>query len=44
MKLEISKEKIWEILIYVELNNTFINKQLEQEQITKEIGKYLAMN
>lgn len=30
--------------MYVELTNTFINKQLGQEQITKEIGKYLAMN
>lgn len=30
--------------MYVELNNTFINKQLRHEQITKEMGKYFAID
>lgn len=44
MKWEIRKEKIWKIHMYVESNNTFINKQLRHEQITKEMGKHFAID
>lgn len=44
MKWEVRKEKIWKIHMYVELNNTFINKQLRHEQITKEMGTYFAID
>lgn len=44
MKLEINKRRKLGKFTYVELNNTFLNKQLGQEQITKVIRKYFEIN